>query len=229
MTVWITRIDHLPVSWLVQYGQGQYPLVIIPTLDGKVMQSYSDGRVESVAGLTAYINELHSHGFKVCGSQWGHGQDPVGEADAALGAINAIPFDGWVMNGEKPYEGGFRSGAYTLRFRESRPNFPFGWTPEQRLDLDHGVLQQKGVFYMPQCYPLEAGGDLDYVLDWAENFGYKKENTGPLVQAYPTNNIRPSAMNFRDTAIRRGIGQLTMYTGNQCLDAFEYWRNLVIP
>jgi hypothetical protein len=227
--VWITRIDHLPVPWLVQYGQGQYPLVIIPSLDGKVMQSYPDGRVESVAGLTAYVNELHSNGFKVCGSQWGHADDPEGEADAALGVVAAVPFDGWVMNGEKPYEGGGKSKLYIERFRLSRPHFPLGWTPEQRISIDHNVLQLKGVFYMPQCYPLESGGDLDYVIDWAVNFGYKLENVGPLVQAYTTNNVRPSAMNFRDTAVRRGVGQLTLYTGNQCLDAPEYWRNLVIP
>lgn len=220
----------MPVSWLDAYSKGNYPLVVVPALYGKVMQGYPDAPPLTVEILTNYVNILHAHGYKVCGSQWGTGVDPVGEADAALGLLTAVPFDGWVMNGEKPYEGGFKSGAYTLRFRNTRPRFPLGWSPEQRLALDHEVLQQKGVFYMPQYYPLESGSkDLDYVIIWAKNFGYDLKNVGPLIQAYPTHGVRLNAANVRDDCIRLDIDQCTLYPGNQCLDSPEFWTDLVIP
>ena len=235
MAVWITRIDHMPVEWLNSHALGKYPLVIIPTLKGKTYENYPDGTQLTPQALRDYVALLQSHGYAVCGSQWGWGDDPVGEAEAGLGALIAAEengqrgFDGWVFNGEKRYEGGDKSRLYTERFRLTRPHFPFGWTPEQRLSLNHDYLQLKGVCYMPQCYPLEAGGDLDYVYDWAENYGYEKQNVNCLVQAYPTNGIRPDAdADFRDVARRRGYGQLTLYTGNQSLDAPDFWRDLVV-
>jgi len=215
-------MDHMPADWLVSYANGQYPLVVVPTLSGT-------GPGDTVGTVGAYTQQLQGYGFKVCGSQWGVGEDPVGEAEAALGAINTYGFDGWVMNGEKAYEGGGKSAAYAMRFRESRPHFPLGWTPEIRLNLDHSVLQRKGVFYMPQVYPGEISWlSLDYAVQWALEFGYKLENVGPLVQAYETNGVRPPATVYRDDARRLGLGQLTLYTGNQCLDAPNFWPSLVV-
>lgn len=239
MTVWITRYDHMPVEWLVDYSAGEYPLVIIPSLFGKLMQHYPDREPESVQALTAYVMQLHSAGFAVCGSQWGVAEDPMGEADAAHGLITAVEdacqarggsgFDGWVMNGEKRYEGGNKSASYAMRFREWRPRFPLAWTPEIRLSLDHNILQQKGVFYLPQVYVAEQPWQtVQYAVDWAMNFGYEKKNVGIMCQAYTTNDVRPSAAAYRDECRRLGIGQAVLYTGNQCLDAFPYWRNLVI-
>lgn len=228
MTVWVTRPDHMPVEWLVEYSQAQYPLVVIPTLFGTTWQRYDEIQF-TPENLTAYINQLHSHGFKVCGSQWGTAVDPVAEAEAALGALEILPLDGWVMNGEKPYEGGGRSRLYVERFRATRPRFPLAWTPEQRISIDHGYLQLKGVFYMPQCYPLESGGPMSYVMEWARNFGYDPKNVGPLCQAYQTNGVRADAdTTFRDPARAAGAGALTLYTGNQCLDDPGFWRELVL-
>ena len=171
MGMWVTRIDHFPPSYAVAYGNGEYPVVVVPCL-------YGTAREQHAEGLAEYVKELQGLGFKVAGSQWGRGgtlEEARLEAEAAAFAVSDLGFDGWVMNGEKNYEGGARSAAYARRFRELQPTLPFGWSPESRLDLDHAVLQELGVAYMPQAYPLEAPvATLPFCVEWGVKFGYER-------------------------------------------------------
>jgi hypothetical protein len=224
MGMWVTRIDHFPPAYAVAYGNGEYPVVVVPCL-------YGTAREQHAEGLAEYVKELQGLGFKVAGSQWGRGGDipePEREAEAAARAVADLGFDGWVMNGEKNYEGGARSAAYARRFRELQPTLPFGWSPEARLDLDHAVLQELGVCYMPQAYPLENGKDLAFCVQWAWNFGYRPENIVPLIGAYPVDGVRTPATQYRDEARRLMCPGLILYTANQAADVPLYWRELVV-
>ncbi len=225
MGVWVTRIDHMPPVWLELYGAGLYDYVVVPTLFGTQPEPFTEGLAEYVAGA-------RERGFLVMGSQWGRATNAAEaevEADAGAEAYKDYGFDGWAMNGEKTYEGGGKSGAYARRFRQ-RVGFrvPFLWTPEARLSLDHSVLQELGVAYGPQAYPLENGRDLDYCAEWARNFGYLPENTVPLVGAYPVDGVRYPAEVYRSQALANGLPAVVLYTGNQTADVPQYWRDLAV-
>jgi hypothetical protein len=224
--MWVTRIDHFPVEYCVSYGHGEYPIVVVPTLRGRVMEDNLDG-------LAQYVKRLQASGFKVAGSQWGEafdGQEAEVEASWAAEAINDFGFDAWVMNGEKVYEGGGKSLLYTRRFRTHFPELPFGWSPEPRLALDHRFLQANGVCYMPQAYPLENKWDVAMCVQVAvEQFGYDVKNVHPLIQAYPNPaGERYPAVNYRDQARKAGVPALCLYTANQSADVPQYWRDLVV-
>jgi len=223
--MWVTRIDHFPPPYAVAYGNGQYPYVVVPCLYGLVRESHTEG-------LAEYVEDLHRLGFKVVGSQWGRGGNLAEaelEAAAAAAAVSEYGFDGWVMNGEKNYEGMSRSAAYVRKFRDLHPSLPFGWSPEARLDLDHAVLQELGVAYMPQAYPLEAPvATLPYCVEWGVKFGYELRNIIPLVQAYPTNGERYPAERYRAQARVLGLTALILYTANQSADVPQFWRELVV-
>lgn len=224
MGMWVTRIDHFPASYAVDYGQGEYPYVVVPCLYGRTKDSNLDG-------LAEYVKELHRLGFKVVGSQWGRGgtlDEAILEAEAGAFSAADYGFDGWVMNGEKNYEGGARSAAYVRRFREIQITLPLGWSPEPRLDLDHAVLQELGVCYMPQAYPLENGKDIPFCVEWGLKFGYELENIVPLIGAYPVNGVRSSAVTYREQARFLGLPGLILYTANQSADVPQFWRELVV-
>jgi len=224
MGVWITRIDHFPPDYAIMLGRGRYPVVYVPCLYGLVMEPHTEG-------LREYVQQLQHRGFDVVGSQWGEALSATqaeAEADRAVAAVSGFGFDGWVMNGEKKYEGGGRSGAYARRFRRALPRQPFGWSPEPRLALDHEVLQELGVCYMPQAYPLENGRDVAYCIEWGVKFGYQPKNIVPLVGAYPVNGERYPASRYREQALAGGVPGLILYTGNQSADVSDYWRELVV-
>lgn len=226
MGVWVTIPAHFPPVFLDAYGAGQYGYVIVPTLFGTGPDAHTED-------LDAYIEEAHARGFRVVGSQWGRATtvaEAEAEAEAGAAAYRDGGFDGWCINGEKLYEGGGRSGAYARRFRRKLGfRVPLLWSPEPRLDLDHAVLQELGVAYGPQAYPLENKADVDYCATWATNFGYANENTIPLVQGYPSpEGLRYPAEQHRDQARVHGLPGLILYTGNQTADVPEYWRALVV-
>lgn len=224
-SVWITHTGHFVPEWLAhEYGAGQYKVVIVPCLRGTALDQIGTQELDD------FVRRAKAVGVKVVGSQWGQAStvaEAEVEADAALLAIEKWGFDGWVMNGEKPYEGGGKSGAYCYRFRRRRPNFPLGWSPEARLDLDHKVFQDLKVCYMPQSYPLENGTTMDYVLRWAVQFGYEMKNVVPLIGAYTVNEVRFPAAQYRDPAKAAGVPALCLYTGNQCVDDRVYWLDLL--
>lgn len=225
MSAWVTRIDHFPPSWLAEYGKGEYGIVVVPCLFGL------ESEVGGVA-LSQYVAEAKALGFSVCGSQWGKARDQVearAEADRAALAVRSFGFDGWVMNGEKLYEGGGKSGAYTEQFRAAHPTLPFGWSPEPMLSLDHGVLQAHGVCYMPQAYPLENGADVTRCAQVALMFGWDIEDVVPLIQAYLSpQGSRYAAASYRSQAQAFKLPALCLYTANQAADVPQYWRDLVV-
>lgn len=222
MSFWVTRIDHFPPDYAEVYAEGVYKIIVVPCLWGVKPEAHTEG-------LAEYVKAMQAKGFKVAGSQWGEGINPITEADAALTAINKYGFDGWVMNGEKAYEGGGKSAAYIERFRSIRLNFPLGWSPEVRLDLDHAALQHHRVCYMPQVYPLEIPvATMPYAVEWADKFGYERKNVVPLVQAYTTDGVRYSAMTYREQAKFYGLPGLCLYTANQTVGHPEWWRALVV-
>lgn len=224
MSCWVTRIDHFPAEWLPTYGGEQYRLVIVPTL-------YGVDREDHTEDLLGWVKNAQAYGYKVCGSQWGQAHDVAEaerEAEAAVRAVAEFGFDGWVMNGEKLYEWGGKSGAYVKRFRLRKPAIPLGWSPEPRLALDHRVLQENSVCYMPQAYPLENGWDVQRSVLQGRAFGYEAKNIVPLIAAYETSGQRWAAWMYRDQAKDHGIPGLCLYTANQAADVPQYWRELVV-
>lgn len=226
MGVWVTRIDHFPPVWLDAYGAGEYRYVVVPCLFGVLPEENTDDLDEYVAGARA-------RDFGVVGSQWGAATtvaEAEDEAEAGAAAYRAHGFDAWCINGEKRYEGGGRSSAYAHRFRQ-RVGFsvPLLWSPEPRISIDHAVLQELGVAYGPQAYPLENGKDVNFVAEWARNFGYLAKNTVPLVQAYQApDGSRYPAAEYRRQAIENDLPGLILYPGNQAADVPEFWRDLVL-
>lgn len=226
MGVWITRIDHFPVEWLPQYARDEYPIVIVPCLFGTQLEVDADE-------LRTYIKTARDLGYLVVGSQWGKATDAVSaQYEASVGATqcNLFGFDGWVMNGEKLYEEGGESAAYAREFRRRLPKLPLGWSPEPWLDLDHDVLRELAVVYMPQAYPLENYFDVAMCLDTAkQHLGYDPAEVVCLVQAYPSpDGRRYDPLKYREQARSRGARGLILYAGNQAADVPDYWRELVI-
>ena len=224
MGVWITRLDHFVPEWVATYGGGHYDYVIVPALWGAGADN-GPGQDE----LVGWVVRAKAQGVQVVGSQWGLAEDPAVEAASAATAVRAYDLDGWCINGEKAYEGGGKSAAYAREFRARLPYVPLLWSPEPRLNLDHSVLQDLGVAYGPQAYPLENGWSVADVTVWARNFGYEEENTIPLVQAYTSPfGTRYPAEEYRDQARAEGLPAVIMYTGNQCLDDADYWIDLLV-
>lgn len=228
MSAWITRVDHFPPIYVHEYCRSDYRLLIIPTLKGTELETYPDGTALDAAEIRNFVSACRAMGYRIAGSQWGWAADIDGECDAAIAAVNRFQFDGWVMNGEKLWEGGGKSARYARRFRAAFPRLPFGWSPEPRLDLDHRVLQELGVAYMPQAYPLENGWDVTMCVEWGLKFGYAVEEIVPLVQAYTTGDRRVPAGVLRDQAERARLKGLCLYPANQATDVPRWWRELVL-
>jgi hypothetical protein len=224
MGVWITRISDFPAEWLPTYAAG-YSFVVVPTLYGTEL----DPGIVSPADLQTWVGKARAAGIEVAGSQWGLGDYPAAEAQAAYLQVLEHDFDGWVMNGEKKYEGGSKSAEYANAFRNVQADLPLAWSPEPRLSLDHNVLQAKGVAYMPQAYPLENGWNVDAVAQVGLDFGYRSENIIPLIQAYPDGaGTRWPAGDYAKRARDANLPGLVLYAGNQAADVPNYWKELIL-
>jgi hypothetical protein len=202
-----------------------YDLVIVRVVDPAVPGP--------AAGVADWIRRVGARGIAVAGWMWGDGSNPAAEAEQAFGTVG-LGLAGFVLNGEKAYEGGGRSGAFVRRFRELAGNdFPLGWSPEPQLNLDHAVLQASGVAYLCQAYPYPSPGsvksayngyDVKSCVEVAQRFGYAREAIIPLCGAYPdAAGRRVPAEQFAAELRNAGAPGRVLYPADACQADPAYW------
>lgn len=214
---WVNHPDGANPDVLVPLMQrGGQSLVIVQVLDGTEHPSTPDTSSQQWMEMTArYTRGLKDRGIAVAGWGWGRGHFPEDEADRAWGVCVALGLDAYVHNGEKPYEGGGKSGRFVRRFRSlAGASFPLGWSPEPQLALDHHILQAESVCYMPQAYLGENRWDVEGCVNIGLRFGYKLDQQVPLVSVH--DGTPPEA--HVNSARRVGVKHLCLYPTNACLD-----------
>ncbi|MBJ7469996.1 MAG: peptidoglycan-binding protein [Solirubrobacteraceae bacterium] len=171
----------------------------------------ADGATPWTQLSRAVVDGLHDRGLKVCGWQFVYGDNPAGEARAAMSAVNAGA-DCFVIDAETRYEGRYAAAqTYMTALRTAAgPSYPIGLTSFPYVDfhprLPYSVFLGPGgaQVNLPQVYWADIGASVDAVsAKTVANNRIYKVPIAPIGQTYGT---FPAADLRRFRAIWAGYG-----------------------
>lgn len=200
---------------------GDVPLTLVP--------SWITGLAIQVAWGTAeneipdeWLVEAHNH-FQIYGWAWCQGADLEYEAEVHAGAADRYGCVGFCANMEEPYDAHGNSSdpkyQYPRRYLDALPwDGPLALTTTWSFGSDMTAWQQRGALTMPQAFTAEVpSATLDSAVNFMEAWGWQRPQIRPLIQAYPTNEVRPDASVYAAEAQRLGVG-VVPYTVEQAMD-----------
>lgn len=144
---------------------------------------------------------------------WGWlADDPVKEAELAVGLCTAYDLDGYIANAETAYEGEGRdkSARFVQRFRQLAPRAPLalsyiGLGVPYR-DLDWAPWLDAGAAFMPQCYWGDSAIGLPGPMACASAARLPLDRTFPTLGTSGFPNAYPADQYARELAAARVPG-----------------------